>query len=83
MKEGAVAPFIRLLSSPSANVAEQAVWAIGNIAGDGPELRDYVIKNGCVEPLLQLVKPETPVRTMLKEMFPTYSHCVAQHEVSR
>ena len=64
VREGAVAPFIRLLSSPAANVAEQAVWAIGNIAGDGPELRDYVIKNGCVEPLLQLVKPETPVGTV-------------------
>ena len=62
VKEGAVAPFIRLLSSSHPNVAEQAVWAIGNIAGDGPELRDYVIKNGCVEPLLTLVKPETPVR---------------------
>ena len=63
VKEGAVAPFIRLLSSSHPNVAEQAVWAIGNIAGDGPELRDYVIKNGCVEPLLTLVKPETPVRS--------------------
>ena len=61
-RSGAVAPFIRLLSSSHPNVAEQAVWAIGNIAGDGPELRDYVIKNGCVEPLLTLVKPETPVR---------------------
>jgi len=33
VKGGAVAPFIRLLSSEHANVAEQAVWALGNIAG--------------------------------------------------
>ncbi len=32
------------------------------MAGDGAELRDYVIKNGCVEPLLALVRPDTPVR---------------------
>ena len=34
---------------------------ITDVLGDGPDLRDYVIKNGCVEPLLQLVKPDTPV----------------------
>ena len=33
VKAGAVAPFIKLLSSQHPNVAEQAVWAIGNIAG--------------------------------------------------
>jgi len=33
VKAGAVAPFIRLLSSEHTNVAEQAVWALGNIAG--------------------------------------------------
>ena len=33
VKAGAVAPFIRLLLSEHANVAEQAVWALGNIAG--------------------------------------------------
>jgi len=26
--------FVKLLSSPFAEIAEQAVWAIGNIAGD-------------------------------------------------
>lgn len=31
VREGAVAPFIRLLSSPHQNVAEQAVWAIGEL----------------------------------------------------
>ena len=33
VKAGAVVPFIGLLSTPQQNVAEQAVWALGNIAG--------------------------------------------------
>ncbi|XP_045584372.1 importin subunit alpha-1 [Procambarus clarkii] len=56
---GAVISFVKLLRSPHTNVAEQAVWALGNIAGDGPELRDFVIKAGIVKPLLELIKPET------------------------
>ena len=55
---GGVPPFIGLLSSPHHNVAEQAVWALGNIAGDGPDLRDFVIKAGIVQPLLALVRPD-------------------------
>ena len=46
--------------SPDNNVQEQAVWALGNIAGDGPRMRDFVINNGVVGPLIALVKPETP-----------------------
>lgn len=33
VKAGAVVPFIRLLTVEHNNVAEQAVWALGNIAG--------------------------------------------------
>jgi hypothetical protein len=58
---GAVPLFIRLLLSPAANVCEQAVWALGNIIGDGPQLRDYVIKMGVVAPLLSFVKPDIPI----------------------
>ena len=32
------------------------MWALGNIAGDGPMLRDFVIKSGVVEPLLTLAR---------------------------
>ena len=34
VKHGGVLKFIELLSSKHSNVAEQAVWAIGNIAGN-------------------------------------------------
>lgn len=58
---GAVPLFLELLSSPSPSVCEQAVWALGNIIGDGPHLRDYVIKHGVVQPLLSFIKPDIPI----------------------
>jgi hypothetical protein len=33
----------------------QAVWALGNVAGDSPECRDFVIVNGMLDPLLTYV----------------------------
>ena len=34
----------------------QAVWALGNIAGDSPACRDEVLKNGVMAPLLDTLK---------------------------
>merc|ERR1711962_1899930 len=56
IEAGAVPHFIRLLEYPDLNVSEQAVWALGNIAGDGSELRDLVTNLGILQPLLGLVK---------------------------
>lgn len=58
---GAVPLFLQLLSSPAPNVCEQAVWALGNIIGDGPALRDFVIEHGVVQPLLSFIKPDIPI----------------------
>lgn len=51
----AVPEFIRLLSSSVLDVREQAVWALGNIAGDSPVCRDYVLQQGALRPLLALL----------------------------
>uniref|UniRef100_A0A336MA90 CSON013245 protein n=1 Tax=Culicoides sonorensis TaxID=179676 RepID=A0A336MA90_CULSO len=58
---GAVPLFLKLLTSPATTVSEQAVWALGNIIGDGPALRDYVINLGVVQPLLSFIKPDIPI----------------------
>jgi importin subunit alpha-1 len=40
---GAIPIFIHLLRCPHADVREQAVWALGNIAGDSTRCRDLVL----------------------------------------
>lgn len=51
--------FIKLLGSPNKDVQEQAVWALGNIAGDSPAYRDHLLDNGVLIPLLQILSDTT------------------------
>ncbi|XP_046668023.1 importin subunit alpha-1 [Homalodisca vitripennis] len=61
IKGGGVPKFVALLASPYSHVAEQAVWGLGNIAGDGPAARDLVLSYNAVNSLLSLINPNTPL----------------------
>jgi len=61
------------LSSQHDDVKEQAVWALGNIAGDSPKCRDYVLKLGVLPPLLKLIS-DSPKISMLRNATWTLSN---------
>lgn len=51
--KGGIPIFIKLLSSPTEIIVEQAVWALGNIAGDNTFTRDTIIR---LEGLNELIR---------------------------
>ncbi|KAL1456474.1 hypothetical protein WDU94_001205 [Cyamophila willieti] len=60
IKADAIPKFLKLLSSPHLNLAEQATWALGNIAGDGAQTRDFLLNLGTLPMILALVTPTIP-----------------------
>ena len=59
VKQNAIPSFVRLLTCQVPEVVEQAVWALGNIAGDGPDFRDEVLKAGVIGSLNTLINEPT------------------------
>lgn len=55
VSKGAIDAFTRLLGSPHVEIIEQAVWGLGNLAGESPKIRDLVIKAGAVHPIADLL----------------------------
>lgn len=54
IQAGAVPYLVALLQAPDEELQDQAVWALGNIAGDCEDARDHVIGAGATDPLLHL-----------------------------
>ncbi len=66
--------FVLLLSSPNGDVREQAVWALGNIAGDSAALRDEVLNHNALMPLLRQLDSKTTRISMIRNATWTLSH---------
>jgi hypothetical protein len=51
----AIPHLVQLLESCNPELREQCAWCLGNVAGDGPELRDLVLSYNALEPLVKNV----------------------------
>lgn len=51
--------FVKLIQSPYPQIQEQAIWGIGNIAGDCPAFRTKVVQAKAPEALLELMNRNT------------------------
>lgn len=52
--EGGIEVFVGILATETGDIKEQAVWALGNIAGDSAEMRDRVLRADALNHLLSV-----------------------------
>jgi hypothetical protein len=71
---GGVEVFVNILANEQGDIKEQAVWALGNIAGDSAELRDRVLRADALNYLLQIFVDETQNRGLLRNATWTLSN---------
>ena len=72
---GALPLFVELLDSPDMDVREQAVWAIGNVAGDSPANRDAVLATPALAKMLPLLGQHSNP-TFVRNVAWTISNCL-------
>lgn len=58
----AVPALVKSMRSTVVHVAEQATWALSNIAGDSSIARNIVLEHGAAEEIQKLLENEQPVR---------------------
>ncbi|KYR00004.1 putative importin subunit alpha C [Tieghemostelium lacteum] len=73
---GVVPTLIELLASPVDSLREQSCWAISNVVGDTPALRDYVLNLNLTDHLLNTLNAQNLPVAILKNLSWLLSNCI-------
>lgn len=65
---------MQLLASPHIEVIEQAIWGLGNIAGDNHKVRDMVINEGAIAPIASILDRAMPSTSFVRNASWTLSN---------
>lgn len=66
--------FVKLLASPHVELIEQVIWGLGNMAGDGPRIRNLVINAGAVNPISDYLDKAPPGSSFVRNASWTLSN---------
>ncbi|KAJ3397483.1 Importin alpha subunit (Karyopherin alpha subunit) (Serine-rich RNA polymerase I suppressor protein) [Lobulomyces angularis] len=70
IENGGVEEFVRLLGPDIHHkVRDQAVWALGNIAGDSVTSRDLAINAGALNPILKMIDESLTLKTAIDKSY--------------
>jgi importin subunit alpha-6/7 len=75
VEAGAVPLFVQLLSSHETDICALAVRALGNIAGDSPQTRNFVLSYGALPPLLSLLSDTRKVSMVRNATWTLLNFC--------
>lgn len=64
VEAGAAPLLVNLLHSEDPRLREQGVWALGNLAGDGPVLRTQLLEAGVLEPILVVLQMDESAKVL-------------------
>lgn len=65
---------VELLQSPHVEVVEQAIWGLGNIAGDSHKIRDLVINESAILPIATILDRAQPGSSFVRNASWTLSN---------
>ncbi|KAG9026175.1 Importin subunit alpha-4 [Tulasnella sp. UAMH 9824] len=71
VEAGAIPKLIKLSASPNEDLSDSAVWALANIVGDSPNLRDRVEDEGGIDAFVRLLEDTgtTPTKVQRRAMW--------------
>ncbi len=72
--KGTINVLVDLLTSNHIEVVEQAIWGLGNIAGDSHRVRDLVINAGAINPIADILDRAKPGSSFVRNASWTLSN---------